>query len=80
MMKITLMEMELELSVVYDKIKTALSLELQNPDWILLRDERRVIVERRKDGTSGFGGEAPFLLFGESTGTPAFYPDGELFL
>ena len=44
-LKMTFGEVELELNVVYDKIKSALFLELQHPDWILLRDERRIIVE-----------------------------------
>ena len=41
--------MEFELSVVYDKIRSALFVELQDPDWVLLREDRRVIVERKSD-------------------------------
>ena len=41
--------MEFELNVVYDKIRSALFVELQDPDWVLLREDRRVIVERKSD-------------------------------
>ena len=56
---------ELELNVVYDKIKSALSYELQNPDWILLRDSRRIIVERRSGDGVGASDGGTGLLFGE---------------
>ena len=73
----TFVEMELELNLVYDKIKTALFLELQNPDWILLRDDRRVIVERRREDGGEMGGATPFLLFGDSTGKTALFTEGK---
>ena len=36
---------ELEVNVVYEKIKAALFVELQHSRWILLREPNRVIVD-----------------------------------
>ena len=39
---------ESEFDAVYDKVKSALSAELQSLEWVLLRDQWRLVVERVK--------------------------------